>query len=256
MPRPWTPDFDFYPTTVDGRRASIVVDLQSPLHAPLAGHGTLVSVRIPMKFPRADGLRDAAELRPLAVLEDALVPVLEERLDAIHVGRLMLAGVLVLYLYAPDDLPEARVAEAVGSVGWDGYEVRWTVAPDPDWRLLREVLAPDPYATQGIWNRRLLTEFAAQGDDHDAPREVDHVVVFGSVGAAEVAARQLRELGFRVDEPEDEESRTRLSFHREDRLGEGAADAFVEQVLDVVLPLGGDYDGWGAPVMHTAVGEA
>ena len=27
MGRTWTPDFDFYPTLVDGRRASIVVDL-------------------------------------------------------------------------------------------------------------------------------------------------------------------------------------------------------------------------------------
>jgi hypothetical protein len=32
--------------------------------------------------------------------------------------------------------------------------------------------------------------------------------------------------------------------------------AFVAEVLDVVVPLGGTYDGWGASVMVTAIGEA
>jgi hypothetical protein len=256
MARTWTPDFDFYPTLVEGRRASIVVDLLAAVHAPLAGYGTLVSVRIPMKSPRPDGLRDAAELEPLATLEDAVVPALEEQVGALSVGRLMLDGAIVLSLYAPDGTAEARVAEVLGGVDWDGYALRWTVAPDAEWRLLREVLAPDPYALQGIWNRRLLTQFAAQGDDHSAPREVDHVVVFESADAADIAARQLRDLGYRTDEPEPHDGEVRLGFHREDVLADGAPDTFVEQILDVVLPLGGDYDGWGAPVMQTAVGEA
>lgn len=255
MARSWTPDFDFYPTLVDGRRASIVVDLEAPRHAPLPRFGVLVSVRIPMKQPRPDGLRDGAELEPLARLEDALVPSVEAGTGALSVGRLMLAGVLVLYLYAPDGTAEATVAEALGSVDWDDYPVRWTVAPDPEWRLLRELLAPDPYARQGIWNRRMLGRFAANGDDPEAPREIDHVAIFPSADAAAVAGRQLRDLGFRVDDPAPGEE-SRLSFHREDRLADGVPDDFVGQILDVVLPLGGEYDGWGAPVMQAAVGEA
>lgn len=257
MPRPWTADFDFYPTTVDGRRASIVVDLLAAIHGPIAHHGALVTVRVPMQRPREDGLRDASELAPLGRLEDALIPAIEDRTGAVSVGRLMLAGVLVFYLYAPDGTDEAAVAAAVGAIDADGYTIRWAVAPDPDWRMLREVLTPDPYALQGIWNRRLLQQFAAQGDDATAPREVDHTAVVPDGAAATAAERQLVARGFRVDPwTPGEDGRVCLALHRTETLADDAPDTFVAEVLDVILPLGGDYDGWGAPVMVTAVGEA
>lgn len=257
MGRTWTPDFDFYPTLVDGRRASIVVDLDATAEAPLAGHGALVTVRVAMLRPREDGLRDGSELEPLGRLEDALVPAIERALDAVSVGRLMTNGVLVFYLYAPDGTDDTAAALALGAVDPGEYALRFAVAPDPEWRVLRDLLAPDPYALQGIWNRRLLRQFAAQGDDATAPREVDHLVVFAAQDAALAAASALGALGFRVDPPEpDDEGQVRLQLHRDEVLADGAPDVFVAEVLDVVIPLGGTYDGWGASVMVTAIGEA
>jgi hypothetical protein len=226
--RTWTPDFDFYPTLVDGRRASIVVDLDAPAEAPLAGHGALVTVRVAMLRPREDGLRDASELEPLGRLEDALVPAIERALDAVSVGRLMTNGVLVFYLYAPDGTDDTAAALALGAVDPGEYALRFAVAPDPEWRVLRDLLAPDPYALQGIWNRRLLRQFAAQGDDATAPREVDHLVVFAAEDAALAAAAALGALGFRVDPPEpDDEGQVRLQLHRDEVLTDGAPDAKI-----------------------------
>ncbi len=256
MTRPWTADFDFYPAAIDGRRASIVVDLAAPDHAPVAGCGALVTVRVAMLHPREDGLRDAVELEPLRELEDVVVPALEEGVSAIPVGRLMVNGVLVFYAYAPDDTTDVAVTVALAGVDPGPYTLRTAVAPDPEWQLLRELLAPDPYARQAIWNRRLLVQFAAQGDDPSAIREIDHVVLFPTAEAAQTAAEALSAAGYRVDPPVAEDDSVRLEFHRDESLADGAADTFVEQVLDLVLPLGGDYDGWGASVMTQAVGEA
>jgi hypothetical protein len=38
-----------------------------------------------------------------------------------------------------------------------------------------------------------------------------------------------------------------LTFHRNDALAGGRPDQFCAEILDIVLPEGGDYDGWGAP---------
>jgi hypothetical protein len=48
------------------------------------------------------------------------------------------------------------------------------------------------------------------------------------------------------DEDGDDEERWSLQFHRDDALADGRPDEFVSEILDVILPLGGSYDGWGA----------
>jgi hypothetical protein len=48
------------------------------------------------------------------------------------------------------------------------------------------------------------------------------------------------------DEPDDDAPRWSLEFHRDDALADGRPDEFVAEILDIILPLGGSYDGWGA----------
>ena len=63
-------------------------------------------------------------------------------------------------------------------------------------------MAPDDYAQQTIWNRRLLQIFEEKGDVLDATREVDHMAFFPTKESAEEAAKTLRAHGFNCDELE------------------------------------------------------
>ncbi len=250
MTATWTQDFDFYLSTIDDQRASIVVDLASVEQSPLVTHPLLLAVRIPMKHPREDGLRDGSEREALGKLEDAFTTRLESIVDAIYVGRIMVGGSITLYYYVPEAARARIEKDLPGLLGdSDGYVVRWALEADPDWSHLAEGLAPDAYARQEIWNRRLLHQFERSGDSLTAPREVDHVVVFPTLAAAQRAGDLLRRSGFRVDPPELSEDGHRLEFHRDECLADGRPDEFVVEVLDVVLPLEGDYDGWGAMVV-------
>ena len=61
----------------------------------------------------------------------------------------------------------------------------------------------------------------------------------------------MTDLKIDMDEPgapEKEGGKWGLQFHREDRCDEDRANAFAAEILDIVLPLGGDYDGWGAVI--------
>jgi hypothetical protein len=123
---------------------------------------------------------------------------------------------------------------------------------DPDWNLYRSVLAPGPYDLQRILNRRLLDFREKQGDRADLPREIDHFAYFPSQAQAQRAAAALRDAGFTTDDlgpPRDDGAQWELSFHRVDSIGNDRADEFVTEVLEVILPLDGRYDGWGAVIL-------
>ena len=115
---------------------------------------------------------------------------------------------------------------------------------------------PDPYSHQTILNRRLVKVFEDKGDQVDTPREIDHFAYFESQDQAEEASVALRTAGFEVDDldPPDEDGEPwGLQFHRVDAVGGGRADEFCAEILDIVLPLEGDYDGWGAPMVQPEV---
>ena len=246
----WEQDFEFYMAAVEDRPASIVLDLAAAPHAPVATHPLLVEIRVPMLQPRPDGLRDAAELEPLGELEDQFVEALEDKVDAIYAGRLVTDGTTSMYLYVPeahraalDDLPALTGAPP------GDYEPEWAVVDDPEWRQYLDFLTPDDYARQSIWNRRLLQVFTEQGDALEVARPIDHMAFFPSRVRAEEAALALRNAGFTTDElvaPADEDRGWGLGFHRADHLIDGRPDEFVGEILDLILPLDGDYDGWGA----------
>jgi regulator of RNase E activity RraB len=248
----WQQDFDFYIADRDDQPASFVIDLNADAHAPVASHPVSVRIYIPMLQPRPDGLRDASELVALGALEDQFVDALETKVDAIYVGRMIHDGATLLFFYVPmshrDDVQElpTLTGPAVGD-----YVPRWTVDDDPQWTH-HAGLQPNAYARQGIWNRRLLHTMAEHGDQPALPRPIDHLAYFPSEDAAARAHSGLTALGFACDEvagssePDDTASVWSLEFHRDDVLDGDRADAFVGQILDVILPLDGTYDGWGA----------
>ena len=245
----WEQDFDVYFSQIEDRPASFVIDLAARKHAPVATHPVRLMIRVPMLRPRPDGLRDRSEMDALGQLEDRFVAALEQKVDALYVGRIVHDGHTTMWLYVPAAHRAAleTLPDVTGSAG--DYEPSWAVADDPAWEAYTEFLAPGPYDVQTIWNRRLIQVFTDNGDRLDQPREIDHYALFPNRADADVAALALRAAGFRTDDVEDkDDGRVGLQFHRSDRLSDGRPDEFVGEILDIILERDGVYDGWGA--MH------
>jgi hypothetical protein len=247
---PWRQDFDFYLVEIEERPASFVVDLAASAHAPLASHPVRIDGRVPMLRPRPDGLRDASELDALGELEDVLARRLGDSVDAIYVGRAVFAGHTILHFYAPAAV-RGRQGDLPDLVGTTGeYRPSWAVHDDAGWSVYLEVLTPDPYEHATIWNRRLLRAFEDRGDHLDRARPIDHFAFFPDLTTAERARIALEAKGFATEPvvpPLEDGDAWALTFHRADVLAGGRPDPFCAEILDIVLPEGGDYDGWGAP---------
>ncbi len=246
----WEPDFDVYFALVDDAPASFMVDLAAE---PVDTHDTRLQVRVTMKNPREDGMRDEAELEPLGELEDALVEWLEQTYDAIYVGHMISEGALHLVVYAPAE----RVGEPTDLLdGFDpaDYELGWLIEPDAEWSMFAEFLYPDPYAMQVIQNRRLLQARAEHGDDPSLVHAVDHAAFFETREHAEAASEALQALGFAIDglERDEQEAGWLLSFQRDDSLDGERPDQFCIEILEALEPHEGAYSGWGAAILRSA----
>ncbi|MDB4946474.1 MAG: hypothetical protein JWP97_6008 [Labilithrix sp.] len=251
-PKP-RPSLTFYPAEVDGKPAAFVVDLEQ---TPRRALGTRIVVALLMHSPVDNGLRSDDELDALDAAQEMITDRLEEAYEAEIVGFYDLDGASMFAFYAKGPkgktaaAQEAAVMKVLGKVG--SYEVEVHVAEDPDWRFYIDVLFPDDYALQGIWNRALIDELEAHGDALDEPRDVDHLATFPTKALADAAAKLLKGAHFSVDSvgpDEGEKGRWAVTFHRSETLDGDKPNRFSAEVLDIVLPLQGEYDGWGAPAV-------
>ena len=247
-PAEFSPAFSgtFYPADVDGSAAAFVVDLEQE---PRSSHATRITVSVPMLEAEQDGLRSEGEMQDLDTLQTKLTDRLERAAGAVCVGFYDLRGVATFVFYAKREVTVREATAAIADT--HPYEADVLVDEDPEWRFYIDALFPDAYALQGIWNRLIVDELESHGDELHEPRDVDHVATFPSTATAQKAAKQLAAAHFKVDGigKADEDGRFELAFHRAETLEEGKPDRFSSEILDIILPLDGEYDGWGAPAV-------
>jgi uncharacterized protein (TIGR01619 family) len=249
---PWEQDFDAYLAELDEAPASFMIDLGAYAHAPLDSHPTRVQVRVPMTSPRDDGLRSSGEAEALGELEERIIEALEERCGAVFVGHTISEGMLHIVCYAPAE-QTTDPAALFDEFDARGYELAWFVEDDAEWEMYFEFLFPDPRSMQIIQNRRLMKVRAEHGDDPSKVRTIDHTALFEDLGSAEEAAVVLAGKGFRVDPVREDEEYWLLEFHRDDALDGDAPDRICLEIIDLLEPFAGYYDGWGAPVVRAAL---
>jgi hypothetical protein len=237
----------FYPADVDGAPAAFVVDLEQE---PRPTHPTRVTVSMNMLEPESDGLRSEGEMEDLDVLQAKMTERLARAAGAICVGFYDLRGVTTFVFYAKKRLTAEEATVIVADT--HPYESDVQVDEDPEWRFYIDALFPDAYALQGIWNRLIVDELESHGDQLHEPRDVDHVATFPSNASARKAEKKLVAAHFTIDglASADEEGRFELAFHRAETLEEGKPDRFSAEILDIILALDGEYDGWGAPTVR------
>jgi len=250
----WEPRFEFYFTDRAGCPFSTFVDLEAHRHAPLESHPVALRARVLMRDPRPDGLRSGAEAPALFAFEDRLVARLRETLDAVYVGRVV-GGVRTEILFYVPLAMEAEPAAVVSDL--EPYGVSFTRVLDRSWLEYGE-LYPDEREWQQITDHRLLQVLEEKGDQPDVPRQVDHLVLFGARPAAESAAHVLARRGFAFfsgDPVRERDGTFAVEFHRVETCHARDVRRFVDEILDIVLPLGGSYDGWGCEVQAPARGS-
>jgi len=241
MTEKWKP----YLCNVNGKRASIFLDLELIKSAPIVSKPLLLWAWVYMRAPRPDGLSDSEEAPTLYRIEDALNASLAQEFSAIPCGRITTEGRREFYFYGEKkDGLEAAVKRALSE--FEGYQCDVGDKFDPSWSQYLDVLFPSPEDFQRIGNMDVLDLLKRQGDVHSVSREVRHFVYFDSEPSRAAFLDAVLEEGFVVESEHVSPSEPRFAIilARTQSVQQSAIDETVIQLLHLARSFGGEYDGW------------
>jgi hypothetical protein len=267
-----TDNWDFYPVRIDGKPASIYLDLGAAETAPVARLPYLGHLRLFMNAPREDGLSSREEFDTLSAIEDHVRARLAGE-DADYVGRCTGDGSRDFYFYLADS---AQWNERVDLCmrDWPAYRYECGSEHQPGWEAYFEFLYPEPIDRERIDSRRVCIALEKRGDKLTEAREIDHWAYFADSAARDAylaaAAAQgyverippagalaaKKDAAVEQGEPQSEDAEEsdpayRYCAHvwRVDIPSYAGIDAVILPLYRLAAEHGGRYDGWETVVV-------
>ena len=240
-------NWDFYFRQIEGKAASMFVDLGIVSQTPIAALPNMAYIRLFMNAAREDGLSSPEEFDALIGIEDAM----EERLvneETAYVGRSTHDSCRDFFFYVAnmDDWP-FRVSDFMQSFAAYRYEVG--NREDADWSLYLEYLYPEPAERQSIENGRVCDALERNGDGLSKPREIDHWISFSSSHNLENFLTDSSLLGFSIRQISERDGTHWAQIWRIDIPTRKGIDDVVAEIITLAVRHAGEYDGWESVVM-------
>jgi uncharacterized protein (TIGR01619 family) len=242
----WKP----YLCNVNGKLASIFVNLGIRGDVPIAAKPWLLWTWVYFQTPRSDGLSDSKEAPTLYKIEDALEVCVGRACQATPCGRITTEGRREFYFYGETKSGFSQAVEAALQ-GFEGYRYDAGCQEDSEWGQYLNVLYPSPEDLQRIANMDLLDVLVKKGDVLTVAREVQHWMYFRSESSRSLFRDAAVATGFKVvSEPS---SKGNLPFGivvaRTQSIEQNTIDCTVLDLFNLARRFDGDYDGWETPVV-------
>lgn len=240
-----------YFCNVNGKLASIFLDLDLRNTVPDAGRPWLLWVWVYFRHPRPDGLSSSEEFDSLCMIEDKLTAATKRGCGAVLAGRITTQGRREFYYYGSNlDAFNSVVAGAMES--FDSYEFDRGTQHDPQWNQYLSVLYPSPDDLQRILNREVLEVMEKEGDRPEEARQVRHWSYFSEESDRATFKIVVQTKGYVVDSeshyPEGENPYC-ICYGKIQQSTAEAIDASVLELRRLSEQFRGEYDGWEAQVV-------
>jgi hypothetical protein len=237
----------FYPCQIGEHLASIFYDHGVRKTIDHIAPPQLLRVALTFKKPRPDGFSSNDEFQSLVALEDGLLALVAAH-GGIYVGRVTVGGHRYFHVFTSDtaDSWALRLA-ALGDE--HNYRLSFDLMPDKQRDGYWQELFPSDDDLQVIKNLEVLGVLRKEGDNGTASRQIDHCAYFSSSAAAEQFSQWVQEQGYgldRVDSTDDE--KFCVCFFHIGTCELADICSHTVALLHNARELGGEYDGWEAPV--------
>jgi regulator of RNase E activity RraB len=243
-----SPDvWEFYPCRVDDAPASILLNLTYREERP-SGRDTLYYAGLQILEPGDHGMGTGADVERLQRAEQAITNAAANA-GFIYVGRLRTAGDWQMAFYAAAAKQDALEEIVARERGERGYRIG--SKEDAAWEYYDDFLMPDAERWQWIMDRRVVEQLAEAGDQHALPRPIDHYVYFPDKAGRDAFVAAVEAQGFEAEATEETEAEPSLGAHvvRTDAVELHHIHQVAMELIELASTHGGDYDGWGCPVM-------
>lgn len=183
----------FYPCSINNNQASIWVDTSVVHEIPLEEYPFFQAVRVYLRYPNPVGLSTDTETKELFEIEDFLVPLWEESLNGIFVGRVTTNGYREFYFYAEREELDNTLRDAVierfecyDFSGQDG-------SLDPNWDTYFDCIYPNDLGYQYVVLQRTIQDLSDQSSTQK-PSAISFFFYFDDEQSCDAAQRELMSL--------------------------------------------------------------
>lgn len=240
-----------YFCNVNGKLASIALNLGLGEDAPLREKPWLLWVWVYLRQPRPDGLSDRSEFDTICAIEDELAKKLSSGCQAVEAGRITTDGRREFYFYGTDEKGFKKAVRAAMG-GFREYKFDMGTQEELDWNQYRNVLFPSEEDMQRIANRDVLDTLEQHGDTLEAVRDVHHWIYFRRCEDRERYAARVLELGYTVEDQTEDLEQDRpygLSITRDQSVTPEKINEAVLELFRMAKEADAEYDGWEAQVI-------
>jgi uncharacterized protein (TIGR01619 family) len=244
--------WDTYFDLIDDKPASIVLDMEISQELDTEKYKHVYAARFHLKAPNDDGLHVGAEADRLNLIEEAFIEAAEHR-QYMNVGRITTDGIRDIFFYSLHEEEEALALIANRLYFSAGYEIDvFKLEENRSWEFYFEFLYPDTYQFQHMGNHDVLETLELSGDNLEAPRRVEHFILFQDDKMMKRFAAAIQKEGFTIEEgsfEEDGEGNYIVYISRVDFVTYNAIDELTDLLLEMAGRFQGEYDGWETVVV-------
>ena len=193
-----TSKWDFYQCTVNGKPASIYLDLHLQGAAPDLTRPLLLIVWLDLRFPDPEHrMAGDAEFDALGAIEDRLADSFKAAYGCTYAGRITTDGRREFYFYsASGHQMEALALAALAP--FPGYTVKAWSQADAAWQQYLGVLYPRGASLRWMKDKGVVEALARAGDTPAIARAVSHFSYFASDARRTAFTQSIENAGFRI----------------------------------------------------------
>lgn len=236
-----------FPARMGDHQAFISFNEQYAQNAENDPRTSLLSVRVTLARPSADGLPTGDEFAELTRIEDLLNAAIAEK-DGVQVGRIAVDGHQDFLFYVPFD--EATAAELVDSLAdRTAYALEYAHQDDPHKDAYWQTLYPTDEDRLLMRDMRVLKVLRQKGDAGDVTRRVMHWVYFADPSDAHQFADWAEANGYLVESvAPTEDGQSAVRFAHEGTMMLADITRHTLAIDREARAFAGRYDGWETSV--------
>lgn len=241
-------DWNFYLTEIDGKHASIQLNLALKQVIPLKEKPNLTWVSVKLNSPTENGLTTNEESEILFKIEDDLLAKVNSK-NTLYIGRLTNDGRRDFYFYSKNADVFKTEAEKI-SKEYPNYKILIHFKEDKNWNAYLDIY-PSEMDLQSIGNRSVLENLEKNGDNLTKAREVFHLIYFNDETDREKYINEVAKENFEVSEKTYDkkiELPFGLKIKRIDYVGYDKIDEYTLYLWQLAKNYNADYDGWETSV--------
>lgn len=250
-------NWNVYFTEVEGRPATIMVDLGLAPGGPQADRPFLFRLKLQVLKPTPDGFPSNEENATLHALEDKLESIVCKALDAVYVGRITCDGSRDFFYYhnAEARIP-ALMSELAALLKRRGFEADG--GREDGWEGYFDFLYPSAIEYQVMMNESVLNNLMEHGDDLQTARPINHFVYFLTPAARDAFVRDAARKGYalerNLDATKDSPRPGALLVHTAPATHDVLREATID-LFQLAEKHDGEYDGFETVVVKPSTAK-